>query len=601
MRYLGLLLWAGLLWGLGGISGQVIDESTGAPLDDAVIQVFPAGHHGPPAASVTTDSLGQYVIDDLEPGAYFVRAWRHGYEPEWYDNAHDRHEADTVYVTEGQITPGIDFALEPWGWGGSEAVIQGTVVDELTGAPLAHAWVMVRGQGGGHHGHAWTLTDRAGAYTLHVQAGTYLVMAFTWGYAPEWYEEASTPMEATPITLEAGDTLTGIDFTLLPWNAEGGVVMGVVTDQETGEPIPGAHVRAFATSHGHHPRWMHARTDSLGQYTLFLPPGDYYLMARAHGYFPEFYPESPNFEGAQPVTVEVGDTLTGIDFTLTAFSDSGATVAGFVYNETDSTPIPEASVIGFLPGLPGWGHVRHALTDSVGGYLLTGLPEGAETYVAAWAPGYQFEFYEDAATFPEATPVYPPATGVDFYLAPVDTGAPGAISGHVSFEGGPAGFALITVHELTSGEVVARTMANPAGGFTAVSLLPGQYYVEAAYPGIAEGTSEPIQVEGGEVTGVVIALDPVAAKETPGNPLVPALFAAPREKGWGVVSFSLRSEAQVRLELYDVTGRRVASIFSGALPAGSHAFSFRAPRTGVYFVRLSVDGARLTRKVLLLR
>lgn len=67
-------------------------------------------------------------------------------------------------------------------------------------------------------------------------------------------------------------------------------------------------------------------------------------------------------------------------------------------------------------------------------------------------------------------------------------------------------------------------------------------------------------------------------------------------------------EAQVRLALYDLSGRRVAVLKDGKMPPGEHEVRWdgrgiegAALASGVYFVRLSIGGKTLTGKMILLR
>ncbi|SMO54921.1 Por secretion system C-terminal sorting domain-containing protein [Gracilimonas mengyeensis] len=71
-----------------------------------------------------------------------------------------------------------------------------------------------------------------------------------------------------------------------------------------------------------------------------------------------------------------------------------------------------------------------------------------------------------------------------------------------------------------------------------------------------------------------------------------------------VISYQLDSNQLVRLEVFDVTGRKVATLVDGQrLSAGSHRASFDASglSSGVYFYRLETGGQTLTRKMLLVK
>ncbi len=67
------------------------------------------------------------------------------------------------------------------------------------------------------------------------------------------------------------------------------------------------------------------------------------------------------------------------------------------------------------------------------------------------------------------------------------------------------------------------------------------------------------------------------------------------------LAFNLRTRGRVTAEVYDVSGRRVATLFQGNLDAGSHQITLSAHSlaNGVYVVRLSTpDGIRTARMVI---
>ncbi len=74
------------------------------------------------------------------------------------------------------------------------------------------------------------------------------------------------------------------------------------------------------------------------------------------------------------------------------------------------------------------------------------------------------------------------------------------------------------------------------------------------------------------------------------------------------ITFALRTPQQVRLEVFDVLGRRVAVLADGTFPAGSHRVRWDGRYgsgvrvgSGVYVVRLVTPGGTRTRKVVALR
>ncbi|HEU4365733.1 MAG TPA: S8 family serine peptidase [Candidatus Krumholzibacteria bacterium] len=69
------------------------------------------------------------------------------------------------------------------------------------------------------------------------------------------------------------------------------------------------------------------------------------------------------------------------------------------------------------------------------------------------------------------------------------------------------------------------------------------------------------------------------------------------------ISFTLAAESLVRLDVFDVTGRRVAALMDGVKGAGRHAVDFEASSlaSGVYFYRLNAGGVVAQRKMVLLK
>lgn len=62
-------------------------------------------------------------------------------------------------------------------------------------------------------------------------------------------------------------------------------------------------------------------------------------------------------------------------------------------------------------------------------------------------------------------------------------------------------------------------------------------------------------------------------------------------------SFQLQQEGPVRLRTYDLSGRLVATLFNGRLPAGPHNIIWDCPQVscGTYVLLLEVAGTRVRR------
>lgn len=130
------------------------------------------------------------------------------------------------------------------------------------------------------------------------------------------------------------------------------------------------------------------------------------------------------------------------------------------------------------------------------------------------------------------------------------------------------------------------------------------------YDGVKSGSRVRYQIDLREGSGVAAALGEVALRvaEIPGrrfellpnrpNPFNPAT----------VITFRLPRQERVSLRIYDLTGRRVATLVDEVLPAGEHQVRWngrdsagRAVASGTYFYRLRTARDHSTRSMVLLK
>lgn len=67
------------------------------------------------------------------------------------------------------------------------------------------------------------------------------------------------------------------------------------------------------------------------------------------------------------------------------------------------------------------------------------------------------------------------------------------------------------------------------------------------------------------------------------------------------IAYELAKLSKVSLELYDITGRKVATLYEGNKEAGKHVYSFDAAKftEGLYFYTLKAGGVSLTRRMII--
>jgi hypothetical protein len=70
-----------------------------------------------------------------------------------------------------------------------------------------------------------------------------------------------------------------------------------------------------------------------------------------------------------------------------------------------------------------------------------------------------------------------------------------------------------------------------------------------------------------------------------------------------VISYELPEAADVRLQVFDMAGRQVATLVSGQVGAGRHTVNFDASSlsSGVYMYRLQTQSGVFTRKLTLIK
>jgi hypothetical protein len=95
----------------------------------------------------------------------------------------------------------------------------------------------------------------------------------------------------------------------------------------------------------------------------------------------------------------------------------------------------------------------------------------------------------------------------------------------------------------------------------------------------------------------------VAAEEGLSTPALRLDVYPNPARGPATVSLVLARPQRVEVALFDVLGRRVARLHDGPLAAGPHALRLAtaALPSGVYLLRLSGDGASVTRRIVVLR
>jgi protocatechuate 3,4-dioxygenase beta subunit len=190
---------------LGGTVSGTVKDSSGAPVAGACVSVYDASNAAVGAPACTAVD-GTYATAAVPAGQYKVSFTRSDGRVIYYDNKADLASADSVTVSQGKDTGGIDAAFPP-------DVIAGTVLDSVTNLPIAGACVYLYNPDATYAGMGQCVGNEGSFSFAAAPSGTYqVVVADPAGtHATKWGPTASMPggtaglvVKLDPITTIAG-------------------------------------------------------------------------------------------------------------------------------------------------------------------------------------------------------------------------------------------------------------------------------------------------------------------------------------------------------------------------------------------------------------
>jgi hypothetical protein len=242
------------------------------------------------------------------------------------------------------------------------AVLKGRVVDGVTSQPVPRARVRLSGPGVARQP---LLTDAEGAFEFtRLPPGPYSVEVQKSTYLAGRYPDAARSIRARsqPLVLQDGQAIENFTIPIF----HGGAIAGRVFDAH-GDPVDMAQVRALRLSRGGRPTMAgQMQSNDLGEFRIpRLQPGRYIMQVRpqmSQNFFspdpsvielplpqplPTYYPSALALSQATPVTVNRGETLTGIDLTL---AEGTPTLVTGTVLRTDGQPAGNGSITARVVG-----------------------------------------------------------------------------------------------------------------------------------------------------------------------------------------------------------------------------------------------------------
>jgi 5-hydroxyisourate hydrolase-like protein (transthyretin family) len=471
--------------------------------------------------------------------------------------------------------------------GGGTASVSGTARLLTSGATVSGVTVEVFAASDPSTSIGSAATQSNGTYHLgSLASGDYKLRFRGAGFTDVWYPASLTPADATPVTVQTGQDLTGVDVRLggLPATISGKVVADSVqgasiTLEVPGTPVGSAGTPSTALSIAAGAVLQTAPVGADGSFALANVPSPsvYDLVVTEPGFATETQRiDVAGGENRQGVTITLrkGDGLISGHVTSVRGPVKGASITA-TYNST------AVQTISLSQGDPGGFTLRSLPTPASFSVVVTADGFAAQTVTLSLAPGQQL-------------------TGVGITLG----GASGALSGQVitRANGQPAPGVTVTVtNGVLSVQTVTQTLGSPGTWDVQGLPVPSTYTVTFSRGDLASqslsvaldafGTATTQSAPGTSVTtdGIKVSMVTATAELYGFTVTNPENISS----GVGETLISLSNGAQQLA----MTSSSVAVSPGAGLPAHAGAYHFDNVPPGTYTVTVSRHGTRPTSQI----
>ncbi|MDL1902017.1 hypothetical protein FBR02_14770, partial [Anaerolineae bacterium CFX9] len=543
----------------GYVDGTVYDYDGVTPLQNVRVSAYAPGYE---FGYACTNASGAYRVFSVPldvPVAIFISGDQDctganpAYDTEYYDDKPSPGLADTITLTSGSPNiAGINFVVNYAGgtptpsptppptdtatptstpavtatytptptatFNPAGGAIFGTVYQPDGVTPASSAEITLYRDFDMFMPYQTTLTSASGEFSFTLLPdGYYQIRVNSFSHPIEYYQDQINAFAATAIEIAGGNAET-ITINL----DAGSLVIGEITDYNTGSPIADATVTFMPSDSPGGMLFFQTTTDSFGGYTIYLRPGSYYMNAGGPDHVNLWYPGVFSVANATPVVVTADDSVTGIDVALPGIGVISGTVRDSFGSDIISSEVRLylAATGERITGTCGdW---------SSGQYEIAYVPIGLPVIVRAIGGsdcggpgGFVSEYWQESATFAGATPITlttgsPAQSGIDFTLDP-DPGTSG-ISGTVYLPDGVTPRENAQVQLLTASfNLVDSTFTDALGQYAFSSQFSGDYVIyvtDSLYPGeyyqdaVSIGSATIVTLlPDSTVTGINVVLD----------------------------------------------------------------------------------------------
>ena len=444
------------------ISGK-ISGPAGVSISAVSVEVHNVDNFRSLPMTAQVDPDGSYMLTGLQAGNYKIRYYGYdsGAVEQWHENATSMASATAVALAPGQDLKGIDASLV------KGASISGTI-HAPAGVRLEALHVNAVSAADPNVFSAFVNSD--GTYKLKgLPAGTYKLSfsGFDSGAFDEWYEDAQSEADATPVTVTPGQDRTGINATL----AKGASISGKVTLPEGVSPYS-VSVNLYRTGETSQMSTAYLY-GAAGTYTFRgLPAGGYKLQFRGYeinsGVLQQWYSNAASLESATEVVLTAGQDVAGID----AAMKRGASISGKITAPAGvnlGALQVHATRVGAQDGTAAVG-----LVGDDGKYTVAGLEPGTYKVRLSGGQSGAVDAWYGGATSEAATPV---TLTPEEAKSAIDITATigGSISGKVTGSQNRYSYPVTAVN--LAGKAIRTAQTDAAGNYSLVGLAAGSYKV----------------------------------------------------------------------------------------------------------------------------
>ena len=462
----------------GSVSGTVVDPS-GSPIPNICVSLTDEWWDDYYGGACTGDD-GTYRTSGVADGEYWIvfSDPEDRYATQWYPNASSAAGATAVNVTVGNNTAGVDARMQ------SGARIAGNIATKQ-GEPLA-GWVSIYDESGEY----WVDgvdADADGNYTTgRLPTGVYSIRASATDYAPSWLGGKNTVTDSTRIAISGqqaddGVTVGGADFEL----ALGGVISGTILDEDGASPS-WACAEVYEADTGEYLEESCTDYYDSGEYQVTgLPRGEFQIRFSGSGLVTEWFEDAADQASATRIQL----TDASPDATVSAVLASNASLHGTVFDDSTGEPVSVGScgvtVLAYDADLavPSYYPVATSCVNAQGKYSLAVPEEGDYKVRYAGGQAYGSEWYDNVATYDEATLVHLVPSVRERQDASLEPTA--SIAGNVTVDGSPSDSAYIAVYRVPDGSYsypswVASGYADDEGRYRVFGLTAGDFLVRVS-------------------------------------------------------------------------------------------------------------------------